>query len=146
MLKTLHGFGLFGESLVAGLAVALSIFATGVTHAVSAEPAFSVLLFSKTAGYRHDSISYGIAAIRALGEQNNFRVDASEDAAIFNDEVWRSTGRWFFQSPGISSTRRAGGIRKFVQRGGDLSASMRPLIPIRLAMVRRLLKYFRRHP
>jgi len=63
----------------------LSILTSGVARAESTDPAFSVLVFSKTAGYRHDSIPSGIAAIRALGERNDFRVDASEDATVFND-------------------------------------------------------------
>src|SRR6185295_4314008 len=48
---------------------------------------FSVLVFSKTAGYRHDSISAGTAAIQALGSQHNFDVDATEDAARFTDDA-----------------------------------------------------------
>jgi len=44
-----------------------------------------VLVFSKTAGFRHDSIPDGIAAIRQLGQQNGFEVDATEDAAAFSD-------------------------------------------------------------
>ena len=43
------------------------------------------LVFSKTAGFRHDSIPDGVAAIRQLGQQNNFDVDATEDASVFND-------------------------------------------------------------
>ncbi|CAA9337513.1 CBM32 / CBM47 [uncultured Microcoleus sp.] len=46
---------------------------------------YKVLVFSKTTGFRHDSISAGIAAIQELGAQNNFTVDATEDAAAFND-------------------------------------------------------------
>ncbi|CDR14772.1 hypothetical protein GCM10022420_082690 [Streptomyces iranensis] len=42
-----------------------------------------VLVFSKTAGFRHDSIPDGIAAIRQLGTQAGFAVDATEDAAAF---------------------------------------------------------------
>ena len=44
-----------------------------------------VLVFSKTAGFRHDSIPQGIAAIQALGTANGFTVDATEDAAQFTD-------------------------------------------------------------
>ena len=44
-----------------------------------------VLVFSKTAGYRHASIPDGIAAIQRLGAANQFAVDASEDASLFND-------------------------------------------------------------
>ena len=72
--------------VMVGLALMIATFASVAARAQSAEPAFAVLVFSKTAGYRHDSIPSGIAAIRALGEQNDFRVDAGEDAAIFNDE------------------------------------------------------------
>lgn len=40
-----------------------------------------VLVFSKTAGYRHDSIPAGIRAIRELGSGHGFDVTATEDAA-----------------------------------------------------------------
>ena len=46
--------------------------------------AFDVLVFSKTAGFRHTSIDEGIAAIQALGAANDFTVIATEDAAAFN--------------------------------------------------------------
>ncbi|HEY6889215.1 MAG TPA: ThuA domain-containing protein, partial [Solirubrobacter sp.] len=47
---------------------------------------FRVLVFSKTTGFRHDSIPAGIAAIKKLGADNHFGVDASEDsAAVFTD-------------------------------------------------------------
>jgi len=45
-----------------------------------------VLVFSKTTGFRHDSIADGIAAIQQLGRDNQFAVDASEDAAAFTDQ------------------------------------------------------------
>ncbi len=47
---------------------------------------FSALIFSKTAGYRHDSIPDGIAAIRQLGAENNFNVVATEDSSSFTDD------------------------------------------------------------
>lgn len=42
-----------------------------------------ILVFSKTAGFRHTSIEPGIAALRELGTANGFEVDATEDAAQF---------------------------------------------------------------
>jgi len=42
-------------------------------------------VFSKTAAFRHDSIPAGIAAIRQLGQQLGFSIDATEDAAAFSD-------------------------------------------------------------
>lgn len=107
-------------TIIVGLAVALSICASGAARAQSLEPAFSVLVFSKTAGYRHDSIPSGIAAIRALGEQNDFRVDASEDATVFNDinlaqyrvVVFLST------SEDIFNLEQQAAFEKFIRRGG----------------------------
>ncbi|MFE6487237.1 ThuA domain-containing protein [Streptomyces sp. NPDC057757] len=45
--------------------------------------AFDVLVFSKTAGFRHDAIPAGIGALQTLGGQNDFTVTATEDAAAF---------------------------------------------------------------
>ncbi|MGC4942009.1 ThuA domain-containing protein [Kribbella sp. DT2] len=44
---------------------------------------YQVLVFSKTAGFRHDSIPAGIQAIRELGTANGFTVTATEDSAVF---------------------------------------------------------------
>ncbi|MBC7274714.1 MAG: ThuA domain-containing protein, partial [Streptomyces sp.] len=49
----------------------------------AADPAYKVLVFSKTAGFRHSSIDDGIAALRDLGSANNFTVDATEDSSTF---------------------------------------------------------------
>jgi type 1 glutamine amidotransferase len=42
-----------------------------------------VLLFSRTTGYRHDSIPAGVAAFQELGEAHGFDVTATEDEAAF---------------------------------------------------------------
>ena len=42
-----------------------------------------VLVFSKTTGFRHNSIESGIAAINNLGTTNGFAVDATEDGSEF---------------------------------------------------------------
>ncbi|MDB5275862.1 MAG: Crp/Fnr family transcriptional regulator [Ferruginibacter sp.] len=44
-----------------------------------------ILVFSKTNGYRHESIETGIEAIKKLGAANNFDVDATEDSTYLND-------------------------------------------------------------
>src|SRR5262245_48691985 len=51
----------------------------------AAPPRFSVLVFTKTAGFHHDSIPAGIQAIRSLGLQNGFDVDDTIDEAAFTD-------------------------------------------------------------
>lgn len=42
-----------------------------------------VLVFSKTAGFRHDAIPEGIAALEELGKDSNITVDATEEAGQF---------------------------------------------------------------
>ena len=75
--------------LTAGL-IALALFGALLSFEAGAEtsrsPRFSILVFSKTTGYRHDSIPDGIAAIRALGSEHGFIVDDSEDAERFTDD------------------------------------------------------------
>ena len=45
------------------------------------------LVFSKTAGFRHDSIPAGITAIQGLGAAKNWQVDTTEDASLFTASV-----------------------------------------------------------
>ncbi|MFB9253373.1 ThuA domain-containing protein, partial [Sphaerisporangium melleum] len=72
---------------VALAAVALATAAAAAVTALPALPAqaaaYKVLVFSKTAGFRHDSIPNGIQAIRELGNANDFTVDTTEDAGTF---------------------------------------------------------------
>ncbi|MFH8667082.1 MULTISPECIES: ThuA domain-containing protein [Streptomyces] len=42
-----------------------------------------VLVFSKTAGFRHDSIPTGIEALKEIGKDTNITVDSTESAAQF---------------------------------------------------------------
>lgn len=55
--------------------------------AFAAEPPFQALIFSKTTGYRHDSIPDGAAAIWQLGADYNFSVDWTEDSTWFTDDT-----------------------------------------------------------
>ncbi|MCE7053083.1 ThuA domain-containing protein [Algoriphagus sp. AGSA1] len=45
-----------------------------------------VLVFSKTAGFYHESIPNGIAAIQKLGSENNFEVDTTTQSSSFNEK------------------------------------------------------------
>ncbi|MER7002470.1 ThuA domain-containing protein [Dactylosporangium sp. NPDC000555] len=67
-------------------AATVGLLATGVLSAAPASAAdapYKVLVFSKTAGFRHSSIPNGIAAIQSLATANNFTVTATEDAGAF---------------------------------------------------------------
>ena len=62
----------------------------GDSAAQTIAPSFAVLVFSKTTGFRHDSIPDGIAAIRVLGAEHGFRVDDTEAAERLIDPALAS--------------------------------------------------------
>ncbi|PZG02396.1 ThuA domain-containing protein [Micromonospora deserti] len=68
---------------VATAALAVLACTSQAAPVSAADAAYDVLVFSKTAGFRHDSIAAGTQAIRDLGAANNFTVTATEDAAAF---------------------------------------------------------------
>lgn len=45
----------------------------------------SLLVFSRTVGFRHDSISDGLTALTGLAQQHGFGLSSTEDAGHFND-------------------------------------------------------------
>lgn len=82
-------------------------------------PAFTTLVFSKTAVVRHKSILSGITAIKALGRQHNFRVEASEDATIFTDtRLAKYQVVIFLNTTGnILNTTQQAAFKRFIQKG-----------------------------
>ena len=83
-------------------------------------PEFSVLVFSKTAGFRHGSIPAGITAITRLGFENNFGVTATEDATQFNDQnLAQYQAIVFLNTTGdvLDETQQAA-FERFIRAGG----------------------------
>jgi type 1 glutamine amidotransferase len=70
-------------SLAATLAVLLLVASAEAVAADATAKPFSLLVFTKTAGFHHGSIATGILAVKKLGAEQGFRVDASEDATQF---------------------------------------------------------------
>lgn len=68
-----------------GAIVAAVVVLTACAAEAAAGPRYTVLVFSKTAGFRHASIPAGIAMIEQLGAAHDFAVITSEDAAVFSD-------------------------------------------------------------
>jgi len=62
----------------------LLLLALCVQASASMAPRARVLVFTKTAGWRHDSIPAAVAALQRLGAQEGMQVDHSEDAHDFN--------------------------------------------------------------
>ena len=83
-------------------------------------PTFAILVFSKTEGFRHDSIPAGIAAIRQQGSARGFSIDATEDAAAFADD---SLARYkvivFLSTTGdVLNAAQQAAFERFIRRGG----------------------------
>lgn len=84
------------------------------------EPAWRVLVFSKTAGYRHDSIAAGIASLQALGDAHGFAVDASEDAAVFHADTLGqyATVVWLNTTGDVLDATQQAAYADYVANGG----------------------------
>jgi glucose/arabinose dehydrogenase len=102
--------------------LALPLGAAAVPAAAFAHDgeSFQVLVFSKTAAFRHGSIPSGIAAIEALAVEHNFEVDTTEDAAQFTDAnlarydvvVWLNT------TGDVLDGAQQGAFERYIQAGG----------------------------
>ena len=96
--------------LLASLCVALT--------AQSQQP--RVLVFSKTAGFRHTSIGVGIAAVKTLGQDNGFSVDATEDAGAFTSKnLARYRAVVFLNTTGdVLDAAQQDDFERYIQAGG----------------------------
>ena len=59
----------------------------------------NVLVFSKTAGYRHASISSGVKMLYDLSPKQNWVITATEDASFFNDANFKKIDVVVFLNP-----------------------------------------------
>ncbi|GAB3180004.1 ThuA domain-containing protein [Telluribacter humicola] len=80
----------------------------------------AVLVFSKTAGFRHQSIPTGRAALYQLGQKNNFRVDTTEDASVFTyDNLRKYKTIVFLSTTGdILNQEQQAAFEQYIQKGG----------------------------
>jgi type 1 glutamine amidotransferase len=92
------------------------------SHGVRAAPARSrVLVYTKTTGFRHDSIPAGIAAIRRLGRDHGFAVEQTEDERRFTDRTLaRYDALIFLSTTGEPIARHAHrrAFQRYIRRGG----------------------------
>jgi type 1 glutamine amidotransferase len=79
-----------------------------------------ILIFSKTAGFRHDSIEPGIAAIRSLGAANGFEVDATEESVLFTAaNLGRYKAVVFLSTTGdVLNTEQQAAFMAYIHDGG----------------------------
>ncbi len=79
-----------------------------------------VLVFSKTAAFRHDSIPTGIETLRKMASEKNFTVEATEDAAQFNDKNLQKFDVVVFLSTtgDVLDDAQQSAMERFIRRGG----------------------------
>jgi type 1 glutamine amidotransferase len=79
-----------------------------------------ILVFSKTEGWRHDSIEPAIEAITTMGRKQNVIVEVSEDAGVFTaDNLARFDAVVFLNTSGtIFNDDQRAAFRQYIQNGG----------------------------
>ena len=79
-----------------------------------------VLIFSKTAGYRHASIKDGIVAIRKLASEHTIHVDFTEDSSAFSDQnLARYKAVVFLSTTGnILNAEQKAAFERYIHAGG----------------------------
>lgn len=79
-----------------------------------------VLVFSKTAGYRHSSIESGVAAIKKLGVENGFEVEHTEDSQYFTAEKLKNYAAviWLSTTENVLNEIEQGEFERYIQAGG----------------------------
>ncbi len=79
-----------------------------------------VLVFSKTAGYRHESIAAGKTALMRLGAANGFTVDTTENAARITEDSLRHYAAVVFLNTTGNVLDRASEVdlQRYIQAGG----------------------------
>ena len=93
-------------------------FLAAFTDAPPSEP--RVLVFSKTAGFRHDSIPVGITAMKELGAEGGFTVDATEDSSAFtNENLAKYAAVVFLNTTGdVLNDPQQKAFERFIRNGG----------------------------
>lgn len=92
---------------------------TGMTRRTAPRPA-RVLVFSKTKGWKHSSIPFGVAAIRQLGSQNGFVADTTTNAAWFTDDSLTHYAAVIFNNTtgNVLNGEQQAAFERYIQAGG----------------------------
>lgn len=114
------------------LALFLSASAAGGFYACKTAPATTanvpvevpktarILVFSKTAGFYHESIPSGIAAIQKMGAENNMVVDTTKNASYFVEDSLKKYRAVVFLSTtqNVLNADQQVAFERYIQAGG----------------------------
>ena len=103
-----------------GAAAAGSSGSAGTAGKPALEGPFQVLAFTKTTGFRHDSIGAGLELLNQLGTQHDFTVTNSEDGADFTDENLTQYAVVVFMNASgeLLDDTQQGAFQRYIQAGG----------------------------
>src|ERR1700688_4489438 len=106
--------------LVLAFLTLLSCGVSGASHVSSQTPPARLLVFSKTAAFRHDSIPAAIAALRRLGQEHHVAIDFTEDATVFTStNLARYAAVVFLLTTGtVLATDQATALESYIHSGG----------------------------
>ncbi len=104
----------------AGLVLLSMLASCHGTPAPAASSGVRVLVFTKTTGYRHQSIAQGLAALRDLGVSGGFAVDSTEDSAKFAlDNLRRYRAVVFLNTSGeVLNEAQQRDFESYIREGG----------------------------
>ncbi|MBO0939557.1 ThuA domain-containing protein [Fibrella sp. HMF5335] len=79
-----------------------------------------VLVFSKTNGFRHESIEPGVVALKTLGAQRGWTVVGTENGAFFNDDYLQKfkVVVWLSTTGDVLTPDQQAAFERFIERGG----------------------------
>lgn len=106
------------KKIVVVLIIVFGFIFTSCSNKREGEP--KVLVFFKTAGYKHKSIPTGIAAIQKLGVENGFKVDSTKNADLFTDEDLKKYSAIVFLSTtgNVLDNKQEAAFERYIQAGG----------------------------
>ena len=97
-----------------------ALFMLITIHSTSAQSKINVLVFSKTAAFRHQSIEAGKAALTKMSKEKNFGVTFTEDASQFSElNLKKFNTVVFLNTTGdILNNEQQAVFERYIQAGG----------------------------
>ena len=105
--------------LIALITVTAIVLSCTAQNKPDFEKPINILVFSKTAGFRHESISSGLKMLYDQSKKQNWVITATENAALINDEVLANIDVVVFLNPTGDAVDAAGqaAFEKFMKTG-----------------------------
>ena len=118
-----------GSFFILAVITTFSVFYACKSTKTAAAPAAAtgskprILVFTKTAGFYHDAIPAGVAAIQKLGAENGFDVDSTRDARYFVEDSLKQYGAVVFLSTtmNVLNADQQVAFERYIQSGGGFA-------------------------